>query len=106
VTFRGEIYKFINFRRVPLAEIYCLIFENFRITYTSGTGESSTEAKSVCGGVEIGGVEIGGVAVLPASYLGVDPPPMLVRRVSILQLARRSQGTCEICATIGPDYAR
>jgi hypothetical protein len=61
VTFHGEIYRFINFRRVPLAEIYCLIIENFRTTYADGAGESSSDAKSVCGGVEIGGV-----AVLPA----------------------------------------
>jgi hypothetical protein len=53
VTFRGEIYKFINFRRVPLAEIYYSILENFRIAYTDRTGELSIEATSVCGGVAV-----------------------------------------------------
>jgi hypothetical protein len=52
---------YIRRRRVPLAEIYCLIFENFHIAYTNRSGESSIKARSVCGAVEVGGV-----AVLPA----------------------------------------
>jgi hypothetical protein len=52
---------YIRRRRVPLAEIYCLIFENFHIAYTNRSGESSIKARSVCGAIEVGGV-----AVLPA----------------------------------------
>jgi hypothetical protein len=48
-------------RRVPLAEIYCLIFENFRVACTNRSGESCIKARSVCGAIEVGGV-----AVLPA----------------------------------------
>jgi hypothetical protein len=35
---------YIRRRRVPLAEVYCLIFENFHIVYTDGTGVSSLKA--------------------------------------------------------------
>ena len=51
----------IPLRRVPLAEIYCSIYENFHIVYTDKTGESSVRVTPACGGVEIGGV-----AALPA----------------------------------------
>jgi hypothetical protein len=61
VAFHGEIYKLINFIKIPLAEIYCLIYENFHVAYADRIGESNIGATSV-----YGGVELGGVAVLPA----------------------------------------
>jgi len=47
-------------RRVPLAEIYCSISENFHIVYTNKTGESSV------GMTPMWWVEVGGVATLSA----------------------------------------
>ena len=41
----------IRRRRVPLAEIYYSISENFHIVYTNKTGESSVGATPACGGV-------------------------------------------------------
>ena len=46
----------IRRRRVPLAEIYCSISENFHIVYTDKTGELSVGVTPACGGVEVGGV--------------------------------------------------
>jgi len=51
----------IRRRRVPLAEIYCSIYENLHIVYTNKTGEPSVGVTPACGGVEVGGV-----ATLPA----------------------------------------
>jgi hypothetical protein len=61
VTVPNSRDMYIRHRRMPLTEIYCLIFENFHITYTNRSGESSVKARSVCGVIEVGGV-----AVLPA----------------------------------------
>jgi hypothetical protein len=51
---------YIRRRRVPLAELYCSIYEDSHIAYMRETGASSIEAASVGGGVEVGGI-----AVLP-----------------------------------------
>ena len=51
----------IRRRRVPLAEIYCSISENFHIVYMNKTGEPSVRVTPACSGVEVGGV-----ATLPA----------------------------------------
>ena len=53
----------IRRRRVPLAEIYCSISENFHIVYTNKTGELSVGMTPACGGVEVGGV-----VTLPAPH--------------------------------------
>jgi hypothetical protein len=49
---------YIRRRRVPLAEVYCLIFENFHIAYTNGTGVSSLKASSACSEVQVDGVAV------------------------------------------------
>jgi hypothetical protein len=58
VTFRKTRGMYIRRRRVPLAKIYCLIFEDFLIAYTDGTGESGIGVASVCGEVQVGGVAV------------------------------------------------
>ena len=37
---------YIRRRRVPLSEIYSSIFENLRLTYTSGTGQLCVEVNA------------------------------------------------------------
>jgi hypothetical protein len=58
VAFRKTWGMYIRRRRVSLAEIYCLIVENFHIAYTDGTGESGIGVASVCGDVQVGGVAV------------------------------------------------
>jgi len=43
-----------------------------------------------------------GISVQGHGYYNVNLPPMLLRRVSTLQLARHSEDICETWATIEP----
>ena len=61
MTIRKTRDTYIRRRRVPLAEFYSSIYENFRVVYTNETGESNVEVAPACGGVEVGGI-----AILPA----------------------------------------
>ena len=61
MTVRKTKDVYIRRRRVPLAEVYCTISEDFRIVYAGEIGQSSVEVILACGGVGVGGV-----ATLPA----------------------------------------
>ena len=52
-------------RRVPIAEVYSAIFENFRTAYANRTRQSGVEVIPT-----YGGVEVDGVIVPPDPYFG------------------------------------
>jgi len=45
---------YIRCRRVPLAEVYCSVPENFPLVWTDKNGESSVEVTPACGAAEVG----------------------------------------------------
>ena len=45
---------YIRCRRVPLAEVYCSVSENFPLVWTDKNGESSVEVTPACGAAEVG----------------------------------------------------
>jgi hypothetical protein len=61
---------YIRRRRVPLAEFYFSIYENFHIAYINETGESSIEAAPACGEVEVGGIAVLPVPCSSEGWLG------------------------------------
>jgi len=44
----------IHRRRVPLAEVYCSVSENFPLVWTNENRELSVEATPACGAAEVG----------------------------------------------------
>ena len=61
----GDIY--IRCRRVPLAEVYCSVSENFPLVWTNQNRELSVELIPACGAAEVGEF-----AALPALGAGWD----------------------------------
>jgi hypothetical protein len=49
---------YVRRRRVPLAEFYYSVYENFHIACINEIGEQSIEAAPTCGGVGVGGIAI------------------------------------------------
>jgi hypothetical protein len=63
---------YIRRRRVPLAEFYCSIREDFHIAYVNGTRASNIEVAPACGGVEVGGIAILPVSRNSEGWLGFE----------------------------------
>ena len=56
MTVRKTEDVYIRRRRVPLAEVCCPIFKNFRIVYANEIEQTSVDVMLACSRVEVGGV--------------------------------------------------